>query len=117
MSVGFAQLIEVTRGCTFDATECFFDERGDVEEADSAVRKREEKVRFDHLETFVRERRRIDCDLRAHRPCRMRKRLLRRDVGQLIARAATERSTTRREDKALRLAELRALKERGVLAV
>ena len=77
----------------------------------------EEEVRLDHLEALVRERRRVDRDLRAHRPGRMRERLLGRDVGELVARAAAERAAARGQDDALRLAELRALEERRVLAV
>ena len=47
----------------------------------------------------------------------MRERLLGRDVGELVARAAAERAAARGQDEALRLAELRALEERRVLAV
>ena len=47
----------------------------------------------------------------------MRECLLGGDVGELVARPAPERSPARRQDDALRLAELRALEERRVLAV
>src|SRR5215210_290441 len=45
---------------------------------------------LDQLEALVRERRRVDRDLRAHRPRRVRQGLLRRDVYELVPRAAAE---------------------------
>ena len=47
---------------------------------DPLVRDAEQEVRLDQLEPLVRERRRVDGDLRPHAPRRMRERLLRRDA-------------------------------------
>ena len=84
---------------------------------DPVVVEPEQEVSFDHLEALVRERRRVDRDLRPHRPRRVRKRLGRGHVAELGAGAATERAAARREDDAVGPTELRALEERGVLAV
>src|SRR5205814_6336002 len=75
------------------------------------------EVSFDHLEPLVRERSGVDRDLRPHRPGGMCERLLRCHLAELVARAAAEGATARGQDDALRLTELRALEEGGVLAV
>ena len=97
------------------------DDRGRLyDHLDPVVREREQPVRLDQLEALVRERRRVDRDLRAHAPGRMRERLLGGDVGQLGARAPAERPSRGRQDDAgdgLRIAPLEALVERRVLAV
>src|SRR5919197_1240177 len=54
-------------------------------------------MRFQQLEPLVRERGRVDGDLRAHVPRRMRKRLLRCDVLELGTRAPAEGPAARRE--------------------
>ena len=52
----------------------------------------EQVVGLDHLEALVHQRRRVDRDLAAHRPRRVRERLLDRHVLELGARAAAERA-------------------------
>ena len=105
------------RRAVAEADEPVHDRRRVDDDLDPVVREAEEEVRLDHLEPLVGERRRVDRDLRAHRPRRVRERLLRRDVGELVARASAERAAARRQDEALGLPELCALVERRVLAV
>ena len=86
----------------------------------SLVRDAEQVVRLDQLEPLVRERRRVDRDLRPHAPGRMRERLLGRDVLELVARAAAERPAGAGEHERVDLLAARALEaleERRVLAV
>ncbi len=59
---------------------------------DPVVRKIEEKVGLDQLEPLVGERCRVDCDLGAHVPGRMRERVLRGYVHELAPVSASERS-------------------------
>src|SRR5439155_6953971 len=76
--------------------------------------------RFDQLEPLVRKGRRVDGDLRAHPPGRMRQRICACDLGELVATAAAERAAGSRQDERvdrLRQAVLKALEERRVLAV
>ena len=80
----------------------------------------EEPVGLDQLEALVRERRRVDRDLRPHAPGRVRERLLRRDALELGPRAAAERAPRGRQDEpddAVRRSTREALVERRVLAV
>ena len=93
------------------------DRRRMHDDLDPVVRDREQEVRLDHLEPLVRKRRRVDRDLGSHRPGRVGKRLLGRDVGELVALAAAERPAARRQDDALRRTELGALEERRMLTV
>ena len=53
--------------------------------------KAEEMMRLDQLEALVHERRRIDGDLGAHRPGRVRDRLLRRRLRDALRRPGAER--------------------------
>src|SRR6478609_1891890 len=108
------------RGAVAEPDERMHD-RGRLEhDLDAGVRHPEEKMRLDQLEALVRERRRVDRDLRPHAPRRMGERLLDRHVGDLVARAAAERATRPGEDERvdlLRASSLEALVERRVLAV
>ena len=72
------------------------------DDLDPLVRQPEEEVRLDQLEALVRERRRVDRDLRAHAPGRVRERLLGRDVLELLARAPAERAAGARSARASR---------------
>src|SRR5207237_6259144 len=60
------------------------------DDLDLVVLQAEEEVRLDQLESFVRERRRVDRDLRPHAPGWVRKRLLRRGALELIASPAAK---------------------------
>ena len=80
----------------------------------------EQVMRLDHLETFIRERGRIGCDLRAHAPGRVRERIVRRDIRELVARAAAERAAGRGQHQRVDgfgRAALEALEDGRVLAV
>ena len=59
---------------------------------DPLVRQAEEEVRFDDLEALVRERRRVDRDLRAHAPGRVSERIVGCYVLELRSVAAAERA-------------------------
>ena len=61
-------------------------------------RQAEQMMRLDQLEPLVHQRRRIDRDLRAHRPVGMRDRLRRRGRGDLLGRAGAERAAARGQD-------------------
>ena len=81
----------------------------------------EEPARLDHLERLVRERGRVDRDLRAHRPVRMRA-APRRRVARAIFSAGqrAERAARRREHEprhVLAAAAGERLEDRAVLAV
>ena len=97
------------------------DDRARVDDdVDPLVRDTEQPVRLDQLETLVRERGRVDGDLRAHAPRRMLERLAGDDRLELVAAAPAERPAGRGEDErvdGLRVAALEALVERRVLAV
>src|SRR5438477_3258309 len=67
------------------------------DDLDPVVVQAEEEMRLDQLETFVRERRRVDRDLRPHVPRWMRKRLLRRDVLELVASPTAKRTAGSRQ--------------------
>ena len=62
------------------------------DDVDALVRRAEQVVGLDDLQALVHERRRVDADLAAHRPRRVRERLLDRHVLELGARAAAERA-------------------------
>ena len=64
------------RSAVAEANERVHDRRGLQHDLDAVVRDRKEEVRLDQLEALVRERRRVDGDLRPHAPRRMRERLL-----------------------------------------
>ena len=64
------------RGAVAEADERVDDGRRVHDDLDPLVLEAEEVVRLDQLEALVRERRGVDRDLRAHRPRRMRERLL-----------------------------------------
>ena len=57
-------------------------------------------VRLDDLQALVRERRRVDRDLGAHRPGRVAQGLLGGDRGELRGRRVEERPARRRQDRA-----------------
>ena len=80
-----------------EADERMDDRRRVHDDVDLLVREAEQEVSLDQLEAFVRERRRVDGDLRAHVPGRVGQSCSRRHVFQLVARAATKRSARRRE--------------------
>ena len=84
------------RGAVAEAHERVDDRRRVDDDLDPVVRQAEEEVRLDQLEPLVRERRRVDRDLRAHAPGRVRERLLGRHVLELVARAAAERAARAR---------------------
>ena len=72
---GIAEVRE--RGAVAEADERV-DDRGRVhDDLDPLVREPEEEVRLDQLEPLVGERGRVDRDLRAHAPGRVRERLAR----------------------------------------
>ena len=76
------------------------DDRGRVDhDLDPVVRDAEEEVRLDQLEPLVGERRRVDRDLRAHAPRRVRERVLDRDVLEVVAAAAAERPARGGQDE------------------
>ena len=79
----------------------------------------EEPVGLDQLEPLVREGRRVDRDLRAHPPGRVRQRLSTVTSSSSVARAPAERPAGRREHerRRVRVAALEALEQRRVLAV
>ena len=58
-----------------------------------------EFVRFDDFEALVHQCRRIDGDLGAHRPCRMRERFVDGDRGQVGRSPATKRASTGSDNK------------------
>src|SRR6266508_3870869 len=87
---------------------------------DLLVRQLEEEVRLDQLETLVGERRRVDGDLRAHAPRRMRQRFRWSHVVELVTRPASEGASGGGEHERMHLVDTPALEalERGrVLAV
>ena len=57
---------------------------------DALVRRAEQVVGLHHLQALVHQRRRVDRDLAAHRPGRVRERLLDGHVRELLARAPAE---------------------------
>ena len=80
----------------------------------------EQPVRLDDLEPLVHQRRRIDGDLPAHLPCRMTKRLIRRDPLQLRRGEIAKRSARGGENQSSNLAlvsPVQALVDGVVLAV
>ena len=108
------------RRAVAEAHERVHDRRRLDDDLDPLVRELEEEVRLDQLEPLVRERGRVDGDLRAHAPGRMRERLVRRDVAELVAGAAAERPAGAGQHEARDLVGRgagEALEERRVLAV
>ena len=90
------------------------------DDLDPVVREVEEEVRLDQLEPLVHERRRVDRDLRAHAPGRMRERVGRLDVGEVGAAAAAEGPARGRENEGvdgLRGVAVEKLERGGVLGV
>ena len=71
------------------------DRRRVDDDLDRVVRQVEEEVRLDQLEALVRERRRVDRDLRPHLPGRMRERV--RAASRPPARRGSARGTGRRD--------------------
>ena len=67
------------RSTVAEADERMDDGRRMHDDLDPLVVEPEEVVRLDQLEALVRERRRVDRDLRPHRPRRMREGLLHGD--------------------------------------
>ena len=92
------------------------DDRGRVDDdLDLLVREPEQEVRLDQLEPLVRERGRIDRDLRPHAPRRVRKRVGAGHVRELLARSAAKRAARGREDDrvdGIEVAPLQALEDR-----
>jgi hypothetical protein len=87
---------------------------------DSLVRHVEEEVRLDQLEPFVRQGRRVDGDLGAHAPGRVRESVGAGHVGELFPCPAAEWAAGGGQDDGvdgLWAAALEALVERRVLAV
>src|SRR5205807_1453376 len=77
-------------------------------------------VRLDQLETLVGECGRVDGDLRAHVPGRVRKRIVRRNALQLLAPAPAERTARRGQHERVdlfRRTAVETLERSGVLAV
>ena len=102
-----------------------FDERMDDrlrmdEHGEPLRRQAEQPPRLDELQSLVHHRRRVDRNLRAHRPGRMPQRLLRRRRRKLLCRPRAKRSATGREHDPLHLgggARPQGLVDRRVLAV
>ena len=80
--VGVAEMRD--RGAVAEADEPVHDRRRVDHDLDPVVGDAEEEVRLDHLEALVRERGRVDRDLRPHRPGRVRERLLGGDRRELV---------------------------------
>ena len=90
------------------------------DDLDRVVRQVEEEVRLDQLEALVGQRRGVDGDLRPHLPGRVRERVRRRDVFELVARAPAEGTAAGREDESPDLVPRHVseeLERRRVLAV
>ena len=118
---GHVRVAKVRERCTVAEAGERVDDRGRVDhDLDLLVRDAEEEVRFDQLQPLVGERRRVDRDLRAHAPGRVRERVLDRHALEVVAAAAAEgparRGQHERVDRS-RLATFEALEERGVLRV
>ena len=115
------RISEVRERCAVaEADERVHDRRRMHDDLDPLVREPEEVVRLDQLEALVRERGRVDGDLRPHRPRRMRECLLHGHCFELGVRSVSERAPGRREDDRLdRVAAppLETLEHRRVLAV
>jgi hypothetical protein len=84
----------------------------------------EEGRRLEHLETFVHQGRRVDGDLRAHRPRRMTQRVVLRGTAQLLVGPSAKRATRRSQEQAANVGIARltrrareALVDRAVLGV
>ncbi|KAG0931046.1 hypothetical protein G6F31_016876 [Rhizopus arrhizus] len=91
---------------------------------DALAGHREQVMRLDDFQALVHQRRRIDRDLRPHRPLRVCHRLRRGDLGQLGTAAATERAAGGgQQDPAYAgpldagIARAQALEDRAVFAV
>src|SRR5215207_8961078 len=87
---------------------------------DPVIRKHEEEVRLEHLESFVSERRGVDRDLRTHLPGWMRERIVRCYVFESGPVAAAERASRGgQHDRVdgLRFPAFEALEDGGVLTV
>src|SRR5207249_8560906 len=98
------------RGAVAEADERMHD-RGRVhDDLDLLVRNAEQEVSLDQLEALVRKRRRVDRDLRAHVPGRVRQSGAGCYVLQLVTRAAAKRSTRRGEHERVDLVDRTALK-------
>ena len=95
--------------------------RGRVDhDLDPVVVEVEEEVRLDQLEALVGERRRVDRDLRAHVPGRVRECVIWGHIGQFLARPTPKWAAGCGENKGvngLRIAALEALVGGGVFAV
>ena len=74
------------------------------DDVDPLARQAEEEVRLDDLEALVHHRRRVDRDLRAHLPGRVRERVLDRDRVERVEPPLAERAARGGQDEALRLA-------------
>ena len=108
------------RSSVAEAHEPVDDRRRLQHDLDPVVGNAEEEVRLDQLEPLVRERRRVDRDLRAHAPGGMGERLLGRHVDELVARPSAERPARARQDESRDLVGGRvpqALVQGRVLAV
>src|SRR5256886_16350109 len=80
----------------------------------------EQRMRLDHLEAFVHQRRRIDRDLAAHPPGGMLERVGRRNIAEVRRRAPAKWTAGGGENQSLQLARLppvQALMDSIVLAV
>ena len=100
--------------------ECMNDRRRVHDDVDVVIRQVEEEMRLDQLESLVRERCRVDRDLRAHVPRRVRKRFAWCDAFQVLARSPAERPTRGGEHEGVDLVgrpAFEALERPRVLAV
>ena len=108
------------RGAVAKAHERVHDRRRLDDDLDLLIRDAEHEMRFDQLESFVRERGGVHCDLRAHTPSRMCESLLRAHIRELVTLAAAERAAGARQDEARDLVgrpAFEALVDRRMLAV
>src|SRR2546430_1877997 len=79
----------------------------------------EQPVRLDHLQSFVKQRRRIDSDFWTHIPSRVFERLLCRKIDKFVRRRFAKRSAGRRQNDSanFRRTTIETLKNRVVFAV
>ena len=87
------------RGAVAEADEAVDDGARVHDDVDLLVRDVEEEVRLDQLQALVRERRRVDRDLRPHRPGRVRECLVHAHCFELRERSVSERAAGSGEDE------------------
>ena len=89
-------------------------------DVDAIVRNAEQKVRLDHLERLVRQRRAVHGDLAPHLPGRMLQGVVQRRAGKTLARPRAEGSARGGEHETTHFAgraSADALENRAMLAV